>query len=445
MSSFAHQQPGFVRRWVITAVIAIIAAWMVGLELFIMLLTPGGPTAPTRFADLTIYREAVSAWVNGGHLYAYASQHPETQGLGFTYPPFAAVAFTPLLLIPPHILQWAWTLGTFVVTLMLVRFIVRSSVYLGATDDRLPRATAVALALLMMSLSYPFIADLTLGQVSLVIVGMSLLDASGGVPRRLRGTLIGIAAAIKLTPLVFLPYLLVTGQRAALARALAIFAGTTAVAFAVDPRDSVLYWGSYMFDTSRVGEIWRPWNKSLLALLLRWHAGGATQRLLWVALCLLIASYALLHAWEAFNRGNDLAAALTVGCLSVVVSPVSWTHHQIWGVLVAATLVTARRPAIRWTGAVLYAVFFIGLPFSWETSWMKSAGAPFWRIVTEVPVLAFTTICIMGLPGTSSRPPQPIAEASVRPTPYRELPSVECQQGHGQAEDQGEAAAVNSS
>ena len=52
----------------------------------------------------------------------------------------------------------------------------------------------------------------------------------------------GLAAAVKLTPLVFVVYLMLTGRMRAAVTAMATFAAAVGVGFLVAPADSVTYW-----------------------------------------------------------------------------------------------------------------------------------------------------------------------------------------------------------
>src|ERR1044071_5790935 len=65
------------------------------------------------FVDLHVYVGGAGALDHRGTLYdyVYADQTPDFP-LPFTYPPFAAVVFYPLHLIPFEILAFAWQLGT---------------------------------------------------------------------------------------------------------------------------------------------------------------------------------------------------------------------------------------------------------------------------------------------------------------------------------------------
>jgi alpha-1,2-mannosyltransferase len=102
------------------------------------------------------------------------------------------------------------------------------------------------------------------GQISLMITVLMLLDALALVPRRLQGLACGIAASLKLTPLVLLPYLWVTGRRRAALLGLATFAATTAAAWLILPEASFRCWSTLgaVPDAVDVGQLDNQWTTS---------------------------------------------------------------------------------------------------------------------------------------------------------------------------------------
>lgn len=389
-----------------------LATAILAIETYEFLLGPTIANSPGIFSDLKIYRDAVDSWWHGGALYSYRSDNPSTSGLGFTYPPFAALAFLPMLAIPLRVLEWMWTLGSIAVILSLSAILTRASARVPeqgetAREHIADQAARTSLVIIMLGLSYPVVFNLMLGQVSLIVIYLAFVDAAAVAPRRLRGVLIGFAAGLKLTPLVFIPFLLLTRQSRAALVACTTFLSTVAVAFIVSPNSSMSYWTRDAWQTSRMGETWLPWNKSILALISRWHTGGAGRTQLWLSLCLLVATYAFTHAWRSHAQGNDVAAALVIGSSSVVLSPISWTHHQIWAVLVAAALALGQGRRTAWMGAALFAVFFFGFPLSGYTKWLDTPMPLAWRIPMEVPVVAFVCIVVFDLPGMVLLRPRP--------------------------------------
>jgi alpha-1,2-mannosyltransferase len=65
---------------------------------------------------------------------------------------------------------------------------------------------------------------------------------------------------------------------------------------------------------------------------------------------------ALVRAVRAHRNDQLLAAAVVIGAAGLVVSPVSWTHHQVWLVLAALLAVGARTRTSLWWAIGVVAV-----------------------------------------------------------------------------------------
>lgn len=135
--------------------------------------------------------------------------------------------------------------------------------------DRSRRPLVVAVAALTLMLSAPVQSNLRFGQVSIFVVPLALLDGIGVVPPRLRGVLVGVAAAIKLTPLLFVVYFLVTGRYRDAGRAAATFVGCAGLAALVLPGESWTYWTEAVRQTARIGNLASLGNQSVHGMLLR--------------------------------------------------------------------------------------------------------------------------------------------------------------------------------
>src|SRR5205814_695481 len=111
-------------------------------------------------------------------------------------------------------------------------------------------APAVALAL---AASAPVSSDLRFGQVSLGLAALVALDTVALDGRRYQGVLTGVASAVKLTPLVFVPMLWLAGRRRAAVVAGATFAGCGALAAYLLPADSWRFWTTEVWRVDRIG------------------------------------------------------------------------------------------------------------------------------------------------------------------------------------------------
>jgi len=261
----------------------------------------------------------------------------------FTYPPFAALVMWPLSWVPTASVGTLWTVGTLIVLVVTVVVLARRC----SVRWPLPLGGVV-----LFVASSPSRSNLEWGQVSAVIVLLVLVDVLEVTPPRLRGVLLGVAAAIKLTPLLFVVYLLVSGRSRDGWRALATFVGCGLVAFAVLPRDSVTYWTDAVFHTvDRLGYLDAIDNQSMLGFLLR---AGLPQAL-WPVLAGVVVVTALYQA----RRLARVPAALVVGCAGIVASPISWGHHLFWVVLAGLWMVWSARPAVVVVGTAVLAVMTV--------------------------------------------------------------------------------------
>lgn len=347
--------------------------------------------------DLDIYRGAINYAFAGGDLYDYTYTHPTVHGLGFTYPPFAAILLTPFALLDSVPAKVVWTVLTFAVLIWCLVVLVRQAVKdgdsrLGPSPARATRVAWVAGLSIPVMASYPFLHNMVVGQVSLFVVALALCDHL--LPRRWQGALVGLAGAIKLTPLVFLPYYLLTRQWRQAAVCLGAFAAATGLAFAVLPAASIAYWTDKLWQTGRVGRTDSTVNKSLLGLLSRELPAGAPVNLVWLAVAAGVAALAYWRAAQYLRAGNLLAATLAVGALSVAVSPISWPHHQLWLVLAAAWYLLQRGRLPLVLGVVLF-VIFLGYP--WFDDYPAGTVGTLLGVGVELPALAVLLVLGFGL------------------------------------------------
>lgn len=307
--------------------------------------------------DFEIYRAAGShAW--SASLYRFLL-HPAH--LGFTYPPFAALLYAPAALIPERVAQVMGSL------LNLGALGVVIGVSLRACRPAWDRRTVLwwTLALIVpVGLLDPVRESLLLGQVNIILVAAVLYDALFVSPRR-RGVLIGLAAAIKLTPLIFVPYFLLTGRRATAGRTATSFAVASGLAAIVSPAASWSYWTRYAWSPGRTGSIRWIGNQSLVGALDRIlpHPMASLDSF---AVGALVGVAGLWVAWRADRRVSPVLGVIVICATEALATPVSWTHHYVWVVLLVAWLAldSARpRHGLRWALAV--AVFFWAAPFWW--------------------------------------------------------------------------------
>jgi alpha-1,2-mannosyltransferase len=344
--------------------------------------------------DLNVYRGALGDFLSGKSLYKFYVVGHGTH-YPFTYPPFAGLVMAPLGMWTYAPVRAVWAAIQYALVALLV-VLVRRRTPAARYGWGVEGWLITVLSFCAVALNETFTEGVALGQMSLAVVALVLVDFLA-LPPKWRGTLVGIAAAIKLTPLIFLPYFAITRQWRALVNATVATAGAAAVGYVVLPADSKLYWTKLLFDTSRVGDptAWR--NKSLLGLLSHFNIGGPLQHQLWLALVLVISVVAFWQAWRCFRRGEELAAALVVGTLSTVVSPISWVHHLVWIPLIAIYLVMLARRGPTLLGAGLLVTLITGSIFIGF-----GTGNLVDKTLGDVICLVLLSFALFGLPRRSS-------------------------------------------
>jgi alpha-1,2-mannosyltransferase len=283
--------------------------------------------------DLYVYVLAIRAVADGLPLYDIRAPN----GDPFIYPPVAALALWPVSWVSRRWADGLWTAGSLVVLLGVVvalawrkRWVWSRSVWW----------TVVLGSFALLLVSTPSQLNLGLGQVSALVVLLVLLDVLKVTPPALRGICLGVAAAVKLTPLVFVVYLLVCGRAREGCRAAVVFVGCGALALVVLPADSVTYWTDAVFHMeARLGYLDYVDNQSAQGLLLR----AGTSLALWPALASTVMLFSLYQARMLTRAGLDTHGVLIVGCAAIVASPISWGHHLFWVVLAGLWLLWSGR------------------------------------------------------------------------------------------------------
>ncbi|MCK9897830.1 glycosyltransferase 87 family protein [Frankia sp. AgB32] len=296
--------------------------------------------------DLAVYRMGGDALLHGRPLYGEVM--PRT-GLPFTYPPFAAFLFAPIAALPQWTAQALWGGLLFVCLAFFVRELADAA---GLPGRPLMAATAgrpfaaggllVGTAAVVLACE-PVRQNFGFGQVNLPLALMVLLDLRGRSGRLPSGVLLGLAGAIKLTPMIFLPYLLLVGRWRAAAVASATFLGCGALSALPTATDSHLFWTKLVVDPSYIGGTPYAANQSLCGVLTR-IAGHAIYDESWYrAVILAVAAAGLILAALVTRRGDALLGWTVCGLTGLLVSPVSWTHHWLWALAAVAWLAAPGR------------------------------------------------------------------------------------------------------
>jgi alpha-1,2-mannosyltransferase len=305
--------------------------------------------------DLDVYRIGGRTWLHGGDLYGPLPATRQGVRLPFSYPPVAAVLLAPLSLLP---MTAAGTLLS-LVTIALVAVVLRMFLAAAWPAAR-PSWRAVGWLLPAALLLEPVRNTLNYGQVNVLLMALVAADCLVRGPRWPRGALIGLAAAVKLTPGAFVLYFLLRRDYRAARTAALSFCVTTAAGFLLAGRDSVRYWTSDVFQPGRPGSPDYAANQSIQAVLAR--AGLDPHTTAGLAVWLVLSAVTVLLAWRgmrhAVDRGRDAWAVSLNAFAALLVSPISWSHHWVWGetaMLVLACLGLQERPGARRRGLLILA------------------------------------------------------------------------------------------
>ncbi|MEU6735267.1 glycosyltransferase 87 family protein [Streptomyces physcomitrii] len=289
------------------------------------------------FFDLSVYRAGGEALREGTPLY---EQRLGGGQFSFTYPPFAALLFAPLTVLPLGL----WQALVFPVGLAMLAGTVLLVLRAAGVRGRPAWAWCAALTALLLWLE-PVAWTLYLGQVNLALMLLIVADlAGGGSPgrARLRGVGVGIAAGIKLTPAIFVAYLLLTRQYRAAATASATAAATVGLGFLAAGSDSLDYWGGTFLESERIGEVASQMNQSVHGTVARLTDTAEPSLLVWGPPALLLAVLGLALAAVAHRRGLPLLGLSLCGLTGAAVSPISWSHHWVWFVPLVVLAACAR-------------------------------------------------------------------------------------------------------
>ncbi|GAA3061486.1 alpha-1,2-mannosyltransferase [Actinokineospora globicatena] len=310
--------------------------------------------------DSSVYRAGALTLLHGDSLYA-----PLTTGewwapsLPFTYPPIAGLLFLPLTMVPS---QLGWGVLAALSALAL-GFVLHESLPQRARTGW--RFGALLLATLALE---PVWRTLGLGQVNLLLVAMVMADVLLLRGRKGSGVLIGIAAAVKLTPLIFIAHLALTRRWADAARATATFLALNLAAAVVLPLDTLWFWTKALIDGNDATTNSWIGNQSLNGIFQRLTGEDRGALFLYATTAVIAVGLAAVVVRRLYRQGDDLGALLVTAVTGLLVSPVSWTHHWVWVVPLVGYLVAKSNVV----GLLAIGIVFTGWQFRMVPSGAKS-------------------------------------------------------------------------
>jgi alpha-1,2-mannosyltransferase len=375
-----HQASGRTLLLVGAAVAAVAAV------LYIVALATHPMSATLKGFDLQVYLGgAHEALHHPGSLYAWTFEgHP---GIQFTYTPFAALVFAAGLALPFKALM--------VLAAAASTFALAATVWIAFRELGWERTARLGATLLVSGLVFwtePVQRALFLGQVELVLMALVVWDLCQPDHRPWKGAMTGLAAGIKLVPLLFIAYLLLTRRFRQAAVAAVAFAVTVIIGFAALPHASVTWWldGNF-FQAGRTGFVGDQQNQSLRGIVTRLVGSVNGAQAPWLVLGVIVCVLGLGAAVILYRRGLTFAALMATALTALLVSPISWDHHWVWiapglaliidvGVRAAGRLRTAW-----WALAAAVLVVFA----AWPDFWSAKAGLLQGGLINYAPVSSF--------------------------------------------------------
>lgn len=331
--------------------------------------------------DLDVYRGGAQTVWDGGNLY-------DAKLLGqmdYTYAPVSVVVLMPFAFMSFELARIVWSAGI-VVALYFV--IMLSFAALGRRATWPLRCLAVAVVAVSLLLE-PVRTTVWYGQINVFLLLLILADLLRDDGSKLKGVGTGIAAGIKLTPLIFVLYFAVLRRWRAMAGVVGGFVLAAAVGFVFLPRASWSYWTEKLFDSDRVGAPQTLGNQSLRGMIANLTHTDSPNQLLWLAVVAVALTLGMVAAVLAHRRGHELLALSVIGMTSCAISPMSWGHHWVWFVpiLVICIDLVLRAdlsPVLR-TLAGCGGVLVVLISFSWRTHF----AYPMWFVNQVLPEAYF--------------------------------------------------------
>jgi alpha-1,2-mannosyltransferase len=295
--------------------------------------------------DLQVYVYAVKDMLAGRDIFQTTTPFWH---LYFIYPPIAAVLMVPLAFGPYVMWQLVWTAGLVWAQQSVLR---RCGVPRGWKLGLIGIAVILAVEPIRTTLGY--------GQVNTMLMAFVIADllpdtpagtGSGGERRLIpQGVLTGLAAAIKLTPALFLVFFFVIGKRRAAITGAISFVGFTLIGAIFQFSQTVEFWTGLSGGDTRTASPLYAGNQSLLGVFYRLGDSSKVVTLVGLAIAGIVALLGALVGASWWRAGEKVFAVALVGLCTNLASPLSWTHHYVWILPMAVAVLRARIPVwARW-------------------------------------------------------------------------------------------------
>ena len=295
--------------------------------------------------DMIIYREGVKAFMAGDEVYSVPMMAGDI-ALPFLYPPFGALVMVPLAgdwfsdAMAGDIVIILSNLLIGLIVLLLAFALNKQRVTRFASSDVISVASLIWGIVLIFE---PVRLNNGFAQINIILMALVALDL---IPRKRlkwlpQGWLIGVAAAIKITPLAMLLYFLVRKELKPIITAGISAIVATTIAAAVRWDVTWEYFTVNLLSMGSGGEIGVQTayqsNSSIKGFLERLYTSQESMEtasmittIIWFCLAIITV---VLGGWlmiALMKRGLNIEAFIINAFIMLLISPVSWSHHWVW-------------------------------------------------------------------------------------------------------------------
>lgn len=404
--------------------------------------------------DVYVYWYALNNWFSGNSLYDWYAL-PDYKMYPFTYPPFGAWALSPLTWFDYETAARLMIMAIALQTAVIVALVGRSLGWSWGSAF----AIAPWAAILVQQCLEPFTQSVGFAQVNTAMMALVMIDVAAPPSWKGRGVASGLAAAIKLTPAIAVLIFLLRRQWRSAITMVATSLAVTLLSWVISPGESARFFFDAMWDPQRAGDAYYTSNQNLKGFVARalpentwsiaWAITVALALVAAVWLCLriqaaatsvvtphviyddaapgplnaaapatgatvsaasaalaapagdaveLAASDAVATTPAAPVLPENLATLLTAAVimtLGLLVSPITWSHHWVWGLASVVALIAV---ALRLKSAPLAALALVqGALFIMAPHWWFSHGQVnelHWNVAEQLVGSSYTLAAI---------------------------------------------------
>lgn len=316
--------------------------------------------------DLEVYVYAVKDMLAGKDIFATTTPFWK---LFFIYPPIAAVLMTPLAFGPYLMWQLVWTAALIWAQQSVLR---RCGVPRGWKLGVIGVAVVLAVEPIRTTLGYGQVNTLLMAfVVADLLPDVANRDGWAGARRRLpQGLLTGLAAAIKLTPALFVVFFLLIGKKRAAITAMISFIAFTAIGAIFLPSETLRFWTGLSGGDTRTASPLYAGNQSLLGVVYRLGDSSRITTVMGLVIAAILALLGALVAAHWWRAGQQVFAVALLGLSTNLASPLSWTHHYVWILPMGVAVVMS-------TGIPKWARYLGGFWVIWVCACLPLAVLPY--------------------------------------------------------------------